>query len=105
MEFATHFGDAKAGNRRSIEWMSAGPQVADDYRSLWEAFGALQTQRPQTGMGMSPIAILDIASYADVFGFTRVERDQLIGVIRALDNHHRTVLTEKNDNRSKVEGL
>jgi hypothetical protein len=68
--------------------MQEGPKVAPEYETLWMAFGHLTTMRPPSFSGISSIPFDKIILYAKYYGWTKAETDQLIQVIRALDEHY-----------------
>jgi hypothetical protein len=68
--------------------MEEGPKVAIEYETLWLAFGHLTTMRPPSFGGISAIPFDKMVGYGRYYGWTTAEIDQLVAVIRAVDEHY-----------------
>jgi hypothetical protein len=79
--------------RFAVDWLLAGPQVAEHSRFVWTAFRELCSERPLVAtMGapiFGPIPVTRILEYARHEGLDKHETHELKMVVGMLDAHDR----------------
>jgi hypothetical protein len=81
--------------------LSDAPQISEEAKFYWNAFGELGSERPQSDYGIALIPMRAILAYADYLEMTMRETDELLRIIRTLD-HRKSILLNGKIAKSKA---
>lgn len=90
---------AADGNEFAIARVEAAPQLEFPYH--WHVFSELTTTR-QSNMGVGPIPVPGIWKEAERDNLSRTEAEDLVEIIRRLDNHVVAKAAKEAERRSKA---
>lgn len=72
----------------AVAYIEGGARLDAASMFYWNAFGHLNTERPQAMSGILPIPFMSVVKYCEYYELNRIASDRLIKVIERVDAYY-----------------